>query len=65
MDEQTARARLTTTLDKARARELINLVSSPGLFDLIATEREQGRAFGVVAELARDELAKRTGSARV
>lgn len=43
----------------------INALNAAALRDLIATEREQGRAFGPLAEACRDELAKRTGSARV
>lgn len=43
----------------------VNSLSEAELRDLIATEREQARAFGPVAEAARDELAKRTGSAQV
>lgn len=56
---------MDTTIDTARLREMLNLMGTFQLRDLIATEREQGRAFGVVAEAARDELAKRTGDARV
>lgn len=40
-------------------------LSTAQLRDIIATEREQLRAFGPVAEACRDELAKRTGSAQV
>ncbi len=54
-----------TTIDLERLAEVMQLAGTFQLRDLIATEREQGRAFGVVAEAARDELAKRTGDARV
>jgi hypothetical protein len=48
-----------TTLDPDRAAELLALAGTFQLREIIATERELGRAFGRVAELARVELAKR------
>lgn len=45
----------------AKARGLLTIQ----LRDTIAHEREQGRAFGYLAEACRDELAKRTGDPRV
>ena len=48
-----------TALDTERMKELLALAGTFQLRELIATEREQGRAFGVVAEAARLELARR------
>jgi hypothetical protein len=50
---------MDTTLDPKRTAELLALMGNFQLRDLIATEREQGRAFSRVAEFARVELAKR------
>jgi hypothetical protein len=48
-----------TTIDKARLTEVLALCTPAGLRDIIASEREKGFAFGMVAEACRDELAKR------
>lgn len=47
------------TVSRERVAELLHLLTVARLRDLIATEREQGRAFGQTAEACRDELAKR------
>lgn len=49
----------TTTIDTNRLAALMAELSTPGLREIIATEREAGFAFGVVAEAARLELGKR------
>ena len=48
-----------TTISTDRFHELLALAGTFQLQALIAAEREQGRAFGVVAEAARLELARR------
>jgi hypothetical protein len=50
------------TLDATAVRvAALHTLSTPQLRDLIATEREQGRAFGEVAEAARTLYELRTG----
>jgi hypothetical protein len=42
-----------------RVRRLLVTLSSDQLRDIIATERENGRAFETMAEMSREELARR------
>jgi hypothetical protein len=42
-----------------RVRRLLTTLADDQLRDIIATERENGRAFQTLAELAREELARR------
>lgn len=42
-----------------RVRRLLTHVQSVELRDIIAIERQDKRAFGLLAELAREELARR------
>ncbi len=49
----------TTTIDTMRLAVILPYCTALWLRTFIASERESGRAFGVCAEAARGELAKR------